>query len=131
MILVDSSVWIDYFNGKKTPETDSFDSVLEKELIIVGDLILVEVLQGFRDDNDFQLAKKLLLSFPVVEIGGEELAIASALNYRVLRKKGATVRKTIDVLIGTFCIRHQVSLLHSDRDFDPMARFLGLKTASA
>ncbi len=131
MILVDSSVWIDYFNGTITPETDVLDSLLGKELIVVGDLILVEVLQGFQSDNDFEIAKKELLSFPFMDMCSKELAIESALNYRTLRKHGTTVRKTIDVLIGTFCIHHRISLLHSDRDFEPMEKYLKLKTISA
>lgn len=130
MILVDSSVWIDYFNGSRTAETDSLDSILGRELIVMGDLILVEVLQGFQNDRDFETAKKELLSFPMMEMCGSELAIESALNYRTLRKNGATVRKTIDVLIGTFCIHHQISLLHNDRDFEPMEKFLKLRTVS-
>ncbi|MBI4744654.1 MAG: PIN domain nuclease [Actinobacteria bacterium] len=128
MILVDSSVWIDYFNGEKTNKTDWLDSALGNKPIIIGDLVLTEVLQGFQNDNDFRVAKKLLLSFPFMEMGGQELAVKSAMNYRFLRKNGITVRKTIDVMIGTFCIHYQLSLLHDDRDFDPMKRFLKLKT---
>lgn len=131
MILVDSSVWIDYFNGAKTAETDMFDSILGGELIVMGDLILVEVLQGFQSEKDFELAKNELLSFPFMDMCSKELAIESALNYRRLRANGVTVRKTIDVLIGTFCIHHQISLLHSDRDFEPMKRLLKLNTVSA
>lgn len=131
MILVDSSVWIDYFNGTKTAETDLFDSILGGELIVMGDLILVEVLQGFQSEKDFELAKTELLSFPFMDMCSKDLAIESALNYRKLRANGVTVRKTIDVLIGTFCIQHQISLLHSDRDFEPMKRFLKLRTVSA
>lgn len=127
MILVDSSVWIDYFNGKKTGKTDWLDAALGNEPIITGDLILTEVLQGFQNDDDFSTARKLLLSFPFMEMVGQELAIKSALNYRFLRKNGVTVRKTIDVMIGTFCIHHHLSLLHDDRDFDPMERLLKLK----
>lgn len=128
MIVVDSSVWIDYFNGKKTPKTDWLDSALGREPIIVGDLILAEVLQGFTDDTDFRTAEELLLSFPFMEMGGQEVAIESASNYRLLRKNGATVRKTIDVIIGTFCIHHHFALLHADRDFEPMEKLLKLKT---
>jgi predicted nucleic acid-binding protein len=128
MILVDSSVWIDYFNGKKTTKTDWLDSALGNEQIITGDLILIEVLQGFQSDNDFKTAKKLLSTFPFMEMVGKELAIKSALNYRLLRKNGVTVRKTMDVMIGTFCIHYQVSLLHDDRDFDPIENLLKLKT---
>lgn len=128
MILVDSSVWIDYFNGTETSESDLLDSVLGKELIVMGDLILVEVLQGFQADKDFETAKKELLCFPFMDMCSKELAIESAKNYRTLRKNGVTVRKTIDLLIGTFCIHHQISLLHNDRDFEPMERLLELKT---
>jgi predicted nucleic acid-binding protein len=127
MILVDSSVWIDYFNGRKTTKTNWLDSVLGNEQIIVGDLILAEVLQGFQSDNDFKTARKLLLAFPFMEMVGQELAIKSALNYRFLRKKGVTVRKTIDVIIGTFCLNYQLTLLHDDRDFDLMEKYLNLK----
>jgi len=128
MIMVDSSVWIDYFNGNKTVKTNRLDIILGKELIVMGDLILTEVLQGFQNDNDFKTAKKLLLKFPVVDMGGKELAIKSARNYRILRKNGVTVRKTIDIIIGTFCIHHQILLLHDDRDFNPLERLLKLKT---
>jgi predicted nucleic acid-binding protein len=128
MILVDSSVWIDYFNGKKTSKTDWLDSALGSKPIIIGDLILAEVLQGFQKENDFRIVKKLLLEFPFMEMVGQKMAIKSAINYRLLRKKGVTVRKTIDIMIGTFCIHHQFSLLHDDRDFDPLEKYLKLKT---
>jgi hypothetical protein len=128
MILVDSSVWIDYFNGKKTSKTDWLDSALGNKPIIIGDLILAEVLQGFQNENDFKTVKNLLLDFPFMEMVGKSVAIKSAINYRFLRKKGVTVRKTIDVMIGTFCIHHHFSLLHDDRDFDPLEKYLKLKT---
>jgi len=128
MILVDSSVWIDYFNGRKTTKTDWLDSALGDEEIIVGDLILTEVLQGFQSDHDFKAARKLLSTFPFREMLGQELAIKSALNNRFLRRKGVTVRKTIDIMIGTFCINNQMALLHDDRDFDSMEKYLNLKT---
>jgi len=128
MILVDSSVWIDYFNGKKTGKTDWLDSALGSKPIIMGDLILAEVLQGFQKENDFRIVKKLLLEFPFMEMVGQKMAIKSAINYRLLRKKGVTVRKTIDIMIGTFCIHHQFFLLHDDRDFDPLEKYLKLKT---
>jgi len=128
MILVDSSVWIDYFNGEKTRETDWLDSALGNKAIIMGDLILAEVLQGFQSENDFRTAKDLLLDFPFMEMVGKTIAIKSAINYRFLRKKGVTVRKTIDVMIGTFCIHHNFSLLHDDSDFDPLEKYLKLKT---
>jgi len=128
MILVDSSVWIDYFNGKKTSQTDWLDSALGNTTIIIGDLILTEVLQGFQSGNDFRKAKKILLEFPFMEMVGQNMAIRSAANYRLLRKKGVTIRKTIDVMIGTFCIYYHFSLLHDDRDFDPIEKYLKLKT---
>jgi len=127
MILVDSSVWIGYFNGEIIPQTDWLDTALGKELIIVGDIILAEVLQGFRSDRDFRKAKELLLHFPFMEMLGRELAVQSAQNYRLLRKTGVTVRKTIDIIIATFCIQHGISLVHDDKDFDPLAKYLKLK----
>jgi len=128
MNLVDSSVWIDYFNGKKTAQTDWLNSSIGNTPIIMGDLILTEVLQGFQSDRDFRIARNLLLRFPFMPMGGQTLALESAANYRFLRKKGVTVRKTIDVMIGTFCIHYKLPLLHDDRDFDPMVKFLELKT---
>jgi len=130
MILVDSSVWIAYFNGMINPQTDWLDSALGRELIVVGDLILAEILQGFRSDRDFNKAKELLSHFRFMEMLGRELAIKSAENYRFLRNKGVTVRKTIDVMIGTFCIHHNISLLHDDQDFYPLTKHLGLKTVT-
>jgi predicted nucleic acid-binding protein len=94
----------------------------------MGDLILTEVLQGFQSDRDFRIARNLLLRLPFMPMGGEELAVESAINYRLLRKKGVTIRKTIDVIIGTFCIHYKLPLLHDDRDFDPMVKFIGLQT---
>jgi predicted nucleic acid-binding protein len=126
MILVDSSVWIDYFNGKISPQTDWLDTALGREIIVVGDLILAEVLQGFKSDGDFNKAKELLSHFRFMEMLGRELAIKSAQNYRWLRNKGVTVRKTIDVMIGTFCIQNNIPLLHDDKDFDPLTKHLGL-----
>jgi predicted nucleic acid-binding protein len=128
MILVDSSVWIDYFNGNRTTQTDWLDSSLGNTPIVINDLILTEVLQGFQNEKDFKIAKDILLGVPFMSMGGQALAVESATNYRFLRRKGVTVRKTIDVMIGTFCIHHQLTLLHDDRDFDPMVKFLGLET---
>ncbi len=128
MILVDSSVWVDYFNGNQTPQSDWLDSALGSGPIIMGDLILTEVLQGFKSDNDFKTARNLLLMIPFMSMGGQTIALKSAANFRLLRKKGVTVRKTIDVIIGTFCIHNQLTLLHCDRDFDPMVEHLDLKT---
>ena len=128
MMLVDSSVWIDYFNGKKTRQTNWLDTSLGINPVIIGDLILTEVLQGFKNDKEFEVAKDLLLGLPFMEMGGKALALESAKNFRTLRKNGITVRKTIDVIIGTFCITNQIPLLHDDKDFDPMVKFLGLMT---
>ena len=128
MILVDSSVWIGYFNGEINPQTDWLHSALGREIIIVGNLILVEVLQGFQSDSDFNKAKELLSNFQLMEMLDQKLAVKSAKNYRFLRRKGVTVRKTINVIIGTFCIHHNISLLHDDRDFDPLTKHLKLKT---
>lgn len=127
MIVVDTSVWIDYFNGNKTSQTDWLDSALGNTPIIMGDLILTEVLQGFQNNKDFKMARDLLLNIPFMPMGGKQLALESAMNYRYLRKKGVTVRKTTDVIIGTFCIHNHLILLHCDRDFDPMVKFLGLE----
>ena len=128
MILVDSSVWIDYFDGNQTLQSDWLNSALGSKPIIMGDLILTEVLQGFQSDNDFKTARALLLMIPFITMGGQTIALKSAANFRLLRKKGVTVRKTIDVIIGTFCIHNQLTLLHCDRDFDPMVQHLDLKT---
>lgn len=127
MIVADSSIWIDYFNGTRSKETDWLDQSLGTEPIIMGDIILAEVLQGFQNEKDFKTAKKLLLEFPFVDMIGQELAVKSAMHYRVLRQKGVTIRKTIDVMIGTFCIHNNFALLHNDRDFDPLEKYLKLK----
>ena len=127
MILVDSSVWIDYFNGTVTAETGKLDRLLGREPLAIGDLILVEVLQGFRDERDSIQARKMLTSLEVVHLGGREIAIQAAKNFRTLRTLGVTVRKTIDTVIATRCIESGYVLLHSDRDFDPFARHLGLR----
>jgi predicted nucleic acid-binding protein len=126
MVIVDSSVWIDYFNGRDIPEVAKLDRLLETELLGVGDLILAEVLQGFRQDKDYQTAKRLLTSLTVFEMLGVEMAIKSADNFRDLCKKGITVRKTIDVMIATFCIENGHELLFSDKDFTPFVEHLGL-----
>jgi hypothetical protein len=130
MIFVDSSVWIDYFNGSVTKQTNILDSLVGKELIVVGDIVLTEVLQGFQQDKDFDKARELLDCFIFREMLGKEIAIKSARNYRILRKNGATVRKTIDVIIATFCIENDLLLLHSDRDFRIMEEHLALKVVS-
>ncbi len=130
LILVDSSVWIDYFNGTITPETDKLDSLLGEELLAIGDLILTEVLQGFGSERDFNQARKMLTSFTVVELGGREIAIQAARNFRTLRELGVTVCKTIDTVIATRCIESGYDLLHSDKDFDPFAKYLGLRVVA-
>ena len=127
MILVDSSVWIDYFNGAATPQSDKLDGLLGREPLAIGDLILTEVLQGFTDDRDFVKARRLLTSLTIVQIGGPELAIVAAQNFRYLRKRGVTVRKTIDTMIATRCIESGYDLLQSDRDFEPFVQHLGLR----
>jgi predicted nucleic acid-binding protein len=129
--IIDTSVWIDFFNGKATAETEVLDRLLGIELLIVGDLILVEVLQGFRSDRNFRQALGLLAALEFREMVGQRVAIASARNYRMLRAQGVTVRKTVDVIIGTFCILNGHRLLHSDRDFDPMESHLGLEVVKA
>ena len=131
MIVVDTSVWIDYFNGVNTPETDMLDAALGNQEILVGDLILTEVLQGFRRDADCTQARQLFDAFPVVTMLGAALARRSAEHYRALWARGVTVRKTINVMIGTYCIAHELPLLYADRDFDPMVRYLGLRVVAA
>lgn len=131
MILVDASVWIDYFRGTPTPQTDFLDALLGREPILIGDLILAEVSQGFSSDRDFEQARTLLGALEVVPLGGAAIAIQAARNFRTLRALGITVRKTIDTLIATSCIEHDHALLFSDRDFDPFVRYLGLRSAMA
>jgi len=127
LILVDSSSWIDYFNGTTTPQTEKLDSLLGFEPLAIGDLILTEVLQGFDNEREFNDARKMLTSLTVVELGGGEIAIQAAKNFRALRRLGVTVRKTIDTVIATRCIESGYELLHNDRDFDPFAKYLGLR----
>jgi predicted nucleic acid-binding protein len=129
MLLVDSSVWVDYFNGRITEETDRLDALLGTEPVAIGDLILAEVLQGFRNNADHATAKRLMTSLTIYDLLGATLALKTADNYRALRKRGVTVRKTTDAIIATFCIESRIPLLYSDRDFDPFVKHLGLKTA--
>ena len=130
MVLVDSSVWINYFNGNTTWQTEILDQMLLQIPLFTGDLILTEVLQGFRKDNEYNKAKKIMSILSCKQMVGYELAIKSAENYRKLRKNGVTVRKTIDVIIGTFCINENIPLLHDDKDFEPMVEHLSLKSIS-
>ena len=131
MILVDSSVWINYFNGKNTWQTEILDQMLLQIPLFTGDLILTEVLQGFRKEEEYNKAKEVMSILACKQLGGYEIAIKSAENYRKLRRKGVTVRKTIGVIIGTFCINENISLLHDDKDFEPMVKHLGLKSISS
>ena len=130
MIVVDSSVWIDYFRGAPTPEADTLDQLLAAEPLAIGDLMLAEVLQGFGPDRDFDRALQLLDGVTVIDIGGRDIAIQAARNFRRLRTLGVTVRKTIDTLIATRCIADGHALLYSDRDFDPFVQHLGLVSAT-
>ena len=127
MLLVDSTVWIDYFNGHPTPQTGYLHSAVASEPILVGDLILAEVLQGFRQDVDFEKAHRALSKFTQASLVSPALAIQSARNYRFLRQKGLTVRKTIDSLIATYCVENNHDLLHTDTDFDFYETYLGLR----
>lgn len=129
MILVDSSVWIDYFRGIAAPQAAKLDSLLGTELIATGDLILTEVLQRFVIDRDFNQARKLLTSLVIVDLAGQTIAIKAAENFRALRLLGISVRKTIGTLIATHCIENRLPLLYSDRDFDPFVAHLGLRSA--
>jgi hypothetical protein len=129
MWIVDSSVWIDYFGGQVTPQTDLLHAALGWQPIALGDISLCEVLQGYRRLQDFQAARQALLQFPVYTIGGIEIALKSAENYRALRQQGITMRKTIDCLLATFVIELGFTLLHSERDFDPFEQYLGLRVA--
>jgi predicted nucleic acid-binding protein len=131
MIIVDSSVWIDFFNGVGTTEVERLDALLGQEAIGIGDLILTEVLQGFRHDKDYKIAKELLTSLDIFNFVDESIAIKSADNFRLLRRAGITVRKTIDVIIATFCIENDFILLHSDKDFKPFSLHLNLRALSS
>lgn len=126
MLIVDSTVWVDYFNGLKNQQTEYLHQMVDKTPILMGDLILAEVLQGFRDDRDFETARRIFGKFLQVEMVNPDLAVQSARNYRLLRHKGITVRKTIDSLIATYCIENEHELLHNDSDFDGYEDHLGL-----
>lgn len=126
MIVVDSSVWIDFLNGDDAPHVRRLDAILGANEIIVGDLILCEVLQGLDSEREAKELEERLRAFAIVSMVGETNATAAARNFRYLRGRGITIRKTIDLLIGTWCIENRVPLLHNDTDFRPMARHLGL-----
>ena len=127
MIVADTSAWIDYFNGISSPHTDLLDKDLENNRIVIGDLIIAELLQGFKNEREYNLARNLIEHLEYRDFAGKKIAIKTAENYRFLRKKGITVRKTIDVIIATFCIENNYQLIHNDRDFDVMEKCLGLK----
>lgn len=128
MILVDSSVWIDYFRGTATAQTDRLEALLGSEPLAIGDLILTEVLQGFAVQREFNEARRLLGSLVFVVLGGDDVALKAANNYRRLRTLGITVRQTIDTVIATRCIVSGYALLHDDRDFDAFEKHLGLRS---
>ena len=126
MILPDSSIWIDYFNGRETPKTQLLNELLGNEVILTGDIILTEVLQGFRHERELQHAQEILLGLPFQEMLGPKVALQSAQNYRLLRQRGITIRNTIDVMIATFCMVNKITLLQNNRDFAPIIEHLGL-----
>jgi predicted nucleic acid-binding protein len=126
VIVVDSSVWIDFLNGRDAPHVKRLRAIIGTEEVIVGDLMLCEVLQGLDDERTAREVEGLLRRFELVSMAGEAIAVTAARNFRSLRRRGITVRKTIDLLIGTWCIENRRPLLHNDSDFQPMARYLGL-----
>jgi predicted nucleic acid-binding protein len=127
MILVDSSVWIDFFRDQPTPQAQWLDHRLGVEELVVGDLILAEVLRGFKDDRGFNETRRMLGRLPQISLCGEDLAVQAARNFRKLRAQGVTVRGTVDVIIATRCLEDGLQLLHSDRDFDGFEEHLGLR----
>jgi len=131
MVIIDTTVWIDYLRGAQNPETQWLDRELQRRRLGLNDLILCEVLQGIPDRAAFARVRDDLLKFHVFQTGGTDLAIAAAHNYRDLRQRGYTVRKTIDCLIATFCLQAGHALLHRDHDFDPFEKLLGLKVVHA
>lgn len=126
MIVVDSSVWIDFLNGRNAPHVRRLRAVLGEDEIIVGDLMLCEVLQGLDSEREARKVEPLLRRFAIVPMAGEAIAVLAARNFRALRRHGITIRKTVDLLIGTWCIENRRPLLHNDSEFRPMARYLGL-----
>ncbi len=127
MILVDSSVWIDYFNGVENPPAKYLYANLGREVFITGDLIMLEVLQGLGPDRDYETGRKIMESLPFFNLCGKDIAIAASRNNRELRKRGITINKTIDMVIATFCIENRIRLLHNDKDFLPLQEFTGLE----
>ena len=131
MIVADTSVWIDYVRGVRGPHTDLLDDALLHDRVVTGDIIMDEFLQGFREEKDFQAAKEIMECLEYHDFVGKEIALQAAQNFRILRKNGVTVRKTIDVLIASFCIENGFELIHNDHDFDPMEKILGLRVKKA
>ncbi len=131
MIIVDTSVWVDYFNGYSTNETDILDNALGKQEVAIGDLIALEILRGFRLDKEYNIAKKYLVRLHQYNMLNPQLALKAADYYRKLRKKGITIRKTADIIIATFCIEEKLPLLYADRDFIPFSEHLKLHSVSA
>ena len=127
MVLADTSVWIDYFKGVSTWQSDRLDLLLDTEPVALGDLILTEVLQGFRNDRDFRKAQTFLADLPFYELGGYAVCLQAARNYRALRAKGVAIHRTIDVIIATACVEWNFKLLHNDRDFDALQKFIGFE----
>lgn len=129
MILADTSIWIDFFNGKITPETNFLDNALADSNVIIGDLIVLEILQGIRNDKDYIKTQKALETLEQFELFGTSMVTECANNFRLLRKKGLTIRKTTDLIIASFCIKNKTPLLYTDRDFVPFSEHLGLISA--
>jgi predicted nucleic acid-binding protein len=127
--MADSSVWIDYFNGVESAQVEALDALADAEDLLVGDVVLLEVLRGFRLDRDHAAAQKAMLAYPVVSMLGRAEALTAASRYRQLRKRGITVRKPADIMIASYCITHALPLLYADRDFDPFVEHLGLQRA--
>ena len=126
MIVVDSSVWIDFLKGRNSQQVQRLFALFGNEEIILGDLMLCEILQGLESERAASEVETLLRNFEIAPMAGEAIAVAAARNYRSLRRRGITIRKTIDLLIGAWCIENGRPLLHNDSDFHPMARHLGL-----
>ncbi|WP_430440544.1 type II toxin-antitoxin system VapC family toxin [Shinella sp.] len=129
MIVVDSSVWIAAFRGIVTPQSMRLKTISRARDILLGDIVLLEILQGAQSDGNAANLQKRLAPFQVAPMLSPDIAIKAAANFRLLRSKGITIRKTADLIIGTYCMEHGHSLLHADRDFNPMAEHLGLRIA--
>jgi len=126
VIVVDTTVWIDFLNGRNAPHVKHLRGLLGTSEIVIGDLMLCEVLQGLQNERVAQEVESLLRGFDIVSMAGDAIAVAAARNFRSLRSRGITIRRTIDLFIGTWCVENRLPLLHNDRDFRPMALYLGL-----